>query len=127
MGSTPGTEACLAQRIPLVADAEHDKESLRCFAIIDAGSGECSPCCRGPQPGEAQCSAAQLSPVLDRRLRIREGSASGVPWGTASGQAVLEGWERQFWSWAVTVMTRGTPRLRIAEQRFTALIATITA
>jgi len=52
MGSTPGTEAGLAQRIPLVADAEHDKESLHCFAIIDAGSGECSPCCRGPQPGE---------------------------------------------------------------------------
>jgi hypothetical protein len=40
MGSIPGTEACLAQRIPLVAGAEHDKESLCRFAIIDAGSGE---------------------------------------------------------------------------------------
>lgn len=40
----------------------------------------------GPQHG-----GARLSLVLDRRLRMGEGSASGVPWGAGLGKG---GWER---------------------------------
>jgi hypothetical protein len=37
MGGTTGTDLRLVQRIPLAPGAEHEKDGIHCFAIIDAG------------------------------------------------------------------------------------------
>jgi len=37
MGSTTGTKLRLVQRIPLAAGAEHEKDGIHRFTIIDAG------------------------------------------------------------------------------------------
>ncbi len=48
----------------------------------------------------ARPPAHRLWPVLDRRLRMGEGSASGVPWGECLGKG---GWESRFQSRATIV------------------------
>jgi len=37
MGGTTGTDARLVQGIPLATRAEHEKDGIHCFAIINAG------------------------------------------------------------------------------------------
>jgi hypothetical protein len=44
----------------------------------------------GAAPGQAERGAAPLALGRDRRLRMGEGSAAGVPWGTAAGQAAVK-------------------------------------
>src|SRR5262245_26773422 len=47
-------------------------------------------------PSTAECSAERRWLVLDRRLRMGEGSASGTPWGEGLAAQLLKAGESSF-------------------------------
>jgi Glycine transporter len=82
-----------------------ERKFKRPFGTTTLAQSPSIPRRSGPHRG-----AARLSLVLDLRLRMGEGSASGVPWGTASGRA---GWRGAI-SNGIANAQRGEPPLRCA-------------
>jgi hypothetical protein len=93
---TPGAPARYDDRVEHLVSGQvgrfHSLEELLAFmsrVLTDVQQRADAPCARrsGPQQG-----VARLLLVLDRRCRLGEGRAAGVPWGAGRGKGGWESW-----------------------------------